>query len=217
MCKCTSGSETSPNFRRLRTTTVSGRTSRLTIASTPLSLPTAAHTRRSSTFEPPPFDDNFLAAVHAAPEVYDQDFHFALMGSFGTHVLSSAQMGSKYGEESHFTRDQYNKMTATNRNWSIMARASFIVSVKTSIAHGADIVSTKHFEKFSTDTLKYSLGATPANWDPEDWLSAALTRKPVPSLMKLKPLSEVFTALNFPNQSSATKLKTMRRQTLKLP
>jgi hypothetical protein len=116
-----------------------------------------------------------------------------------------------YGEEKRFTHDQYNEFTATNTNWSMLLQASFVVSVNASVADGADVSSQKFVEKYSTQTLKYSLGAAPhSSWDVEGWLTDTIERHPVPTSMKLKPLSELFTPLIVTNEANRTKLNVKR-------
>ncbi|CAK0868819.1 unnamed protein product, partial [Prorocentrum cordatum] len=160
-------------------------------------------------FVPPPADENFLAAVDAAPEHYDQDFYFNLIGEFGTHFLSSVQMGGMYGEETEFTRDKYNDMKATKSDWFVNAQASFVVSIKAGAASETDWNSKDFFDKYVTNTRKYTLGSAPQTWDVDNWLTDTI-HKPVPTAMRLKPLSELFTTRVIPNEANVTKLRSKR-------
>jgi len=68
------------------------------------------------------------------------------------------------------------------------------------------------FEKYSIQTLKYSLGATPppnSVWNAQAWLTSTKT-EPMPTSMKLKSLSELFTTVILPNETNKTKLKAKR-------
>merc|ERR1719343_1985631 len=112
-----------------------------------------------------------------APVEYDQDFYFDIIREFGTHFLSTAQMGGMYGEETQFTKDQYNDMKATKSNWWITAQASFMVSIKAGLASATDWMSKDFFEKYSMKTLKYSLGARPPqSGDVTQWLTDTIAQ-----------------------------------------
>ncbi|CAK0850893.1 unnamed protein product [Prorocentrum cordatum] len=162
------------------------------------------------TYKPPPADENFLAAVEMAPVDYEQAFYFEIIGEFGTHFLSSAQLGGMYGEETEFTHDQYNSMKAAKSDWWMAAQASFVVSVDAGMASQSDWMSKEFFDKYSTTTRKYSLGSMPPQGgDPEVWLSQTM-KQPVPTSMKLRPLSQLFTTTMAPNEN-VTKLEAKRK------
>jgi hypothetical protein len=72
------------------------------------------------------------------------------------------------------------------------------------MASEADMMSKDFFDKYSKTSRKYSLGAIPpSTGDPESWLSQTLC-EPVPTSMKLKPLSELFTRRMAPNEENVT-------------
>mmetsp|Transcript_30678 Transcript_30678/g.86098 ORF Transcript_30678/g.86098 Transcript_30678/m.86098 type:complete len:608 (-) Transcript_30678:550-2373(-) len=161
------------------------------------------------TYKPPLADENFLAAVEMAPVDYEQAFYFEIIGRFGTHFLSSAQLGGMYGEETEFTRDKYNDMKATKSDWFVNAQASFVVSIKAGAASETDWNSKDFFDKYVTNTRKYTLGSAPQTWDVDNWLTDTI-HKPVPTAMRLKPLSELFTTRVIPNEANVTKLRSKR-------
>jgi len=159
------------------------------------------------TFKPPPADENFLAAVDMAPVEYDPDFYFDIIGEFGTHFLSTVQLGAMYGEETQFTKVQYDNMKASKSDWWVEAQASFIVSIKAGVASSTEMTSRAFFEEYSTNTLQYSLGALPPqSGDPGQWLTDTI-KNPVPTSMELKPLSELFASSIVVSETNMTKLK----------
>jgi hypothetical protein len=156
------------------------------------------------TFTPPPIDNNFLAAVTMAPEEYDQSFYFDLIGEFGTHFVATAQMGGVYGEETQFTGQEYKDVLSVESQWSSAAKASFLVSIETGAETEADWELSDWFHQQSTKTMKYSLGSMPPHAADEMAWHLDTLENAVPTSMKLKPLSELFTTSIFPNDPNSS-------------
>jgi hypothetical protein len=153
------------------------------------------------TFTPPPADDNFRAAVNMAPVDYDQNFYFDLIGEFGTHFVTTAQMGGMYGEETQFTEQEYKDVRSVESEWSLAAKASFLVSIAAGTTTEANWNKSEWYHKHSTKTMKYSLGSMPPSSGTVVQWHHDTVEKPVPTSMKLKPLSELFTTLVVPSEA----------------
>jgi hypothetical protein len=143
-------------------------------------------------FSPPPLTEDFVKAVELAPTEYDADSYLNIIQSYGTHFVMSADMGGVYGQLTEFRTESYADMVSSSFDWSMYARASFIVTINVNAGSDHEKNLSNTFQKYSISQRNYSLGGKPpASGKLEDWVSATLD-DPAPIHTELKPISLLF-------------------------
>jgi MAC/Perforin domain len=56
------------------------------------------------------FQSNFINGVNSLTQTSDVNSFYGFLDAFGTHSISAMKMGSRYGEVSKFTEDNYMRL-----------------------------------------------------------------------------------------------------------
>jgi hypothetical protein len=158
-----------------------------------------AYTAKVDYFSPPPFTADFVKAVELAPTEYDSDFYLKIVQQYGTHYVVSADMGAVYGQQTEFTWERYTDMVSLLSDWSLYAKASFILSITASAGSGLQKNQSKTFESYISSRSVYSLGSKPPTTGKlDDWVQQAMG-SPAPMHTELEPISSLFSEQFFPS------------------
>jgi len=144
-----------------------------------------------NTYAKPKLTDDFAAAIKQAPSNYgDGSWWFDLFDHFGTHYLTSAQLGARYGFTSYFDEMSWTNVEKTG--WGVQAAASYEGDFKAGVGGGGGNAKTAQ-EAFDSNMAGYSeisLGATPvAGGDVNKWATQVFA-EPMPIKYNLESLCE---------------------------
>jgi hypothetical protein len=142
-------------------------------------------------FAKPKLSDDFAAAIQQAPSEYgDGSFWFDVFDHFGTHYLTSAQLGARYGFTSYFDEMRWTNVERTG--YDVKAAASYEGEFKAGVGGGGGNAKAAQtsFDQNMQGYSEISLGAAPvAGGDVVKWANQVFA-EPMPIKYNLKSLCE---------------------------
>jgi hypothetical protein len=121
----------------------------------------------------------------------------SLISHFGTHYITQAKMGSRFGQQSEVSAKYFNSQTSVSLKAS--ASASFeIASVSASFSASYDQADS--FSSNCTSQSLYTVGSLPpTNGNLDTWASQSIVTPEVIGIQGLQLISTLLTLSNFPH------------------
>lgn len=152
--------------------------------------------------------DGFTIAVkHLSTSESDLDDYLNFIEQFGTHYLSSVNMGGRYGYQSNFETDKYMTMLSTGLDVSAAAGYSGTVDVNVKGSTQMEQEQAKEYNSYRESYSIYQVGGKPPT-DPNGTSMAwaqTVTADPLPLNYHLVEIADLFTKDNFVDDPSIEK------------
>ena len=148
----------------------------------------------------------FQKDVYNLPVQGDNDMYFSFIDKWGTHYAYSLRMGGRYGVRSSFLSSNYIDMAASGLDISAAAGYSGAYSINANLTTDMQKKQSKQYDQHRSDYQVYQIGGTPLvsqeSEDPSFQWAQTVTDNPLPIHYSLQQLSNILTAINFPNDKN---------------
>ena len=138
----------------------------------------------------------------------DNDTYYNFIDKWGTHYAYSLDMGGRYGVRSTFLSSEYIDMAASGLDISAAAGYSGAFSINANLTTNIQQNQSEQYEQHRSDYQVYQIGGTPvvsqeSPGEPNYYQWAQTVKdNPLPIHYSLHPLSNILTAINFPEDKN---------------
>jgi len=145
----------------------------------------------------PEFTEDFISDVDTLTEDYDEKIYQDFINNYGTHYITGAQFGARYGQQSSISKESWSEMQSKGIN--IEAAASFSGKfIRRKALTTDEEQQAMTFMKAIQQQKIYSFGPTPPadNESDTDWMMdeawmKLVTKDPQPIQIKLSSLDQL--------------------------
>ena len=142
---------------------------------------------------PPKPSDEFITSLKKCEKEPTEVNFKRLIDNYGTHFLTDVVMGSKYGEESKISTEEYEKMVTEGLDVGTAAGYSGRFSAGVTTETASEKQKRERFESSVTSKTTYSYGSNiPSDGDADLWASKS-SDDPIPINMDITALPELLT------------------------